>query len=811
MVGGDMSTVDNYRKFLVNKQDYGANNGFKPSFMPSYLFDFQTALCDWAIRKGRGAIFADCGLGKGQPINAKVLTPNGWETISNLKVGDKVISSSGKSANITGVYPKQPQNTYRFYFSDRTSFVVDEDHLHTCRTNNDRQRRNPWRVMSTLELLSCGNLRYGKGGKSRNYDIPIVDDVVFNNKELPIDPYVIGALLGDGCLKYNISLSSSEQEIIEKCKNRLPDGIKLRQASKYDWRIITGQRKTCKGCHPFRQKFKDLGLYNILSHQKFIPQIYLYSSVENRLGLLQGLMDTDGYIAKCGTCQYYTVSNELADNFVELLRSLGGIPTRSIKQTSCNGKKGKPCHVITFSLATHNPFSLSRKAERWNESPRDNGRWIDRIEFEKIQPTICIAVDSPDNSYVTENYIVTHNTVVQLVWAQNVIEKTNKPVLILTPLAVSGQTLEESEKFGIESYRANPNENPTAIQVTNYEKLHYFDSSNYAGIVCDESSILKNFDGTRKSQITEFMRKIPYRLLCTATAAPNDWIELGTSSEALGYLGYTDMLSQFFTNKRQSISSGHGRFNRDKFRLRGWATQGPFWQWVVSWARAARKPSDLGFDDAGFILPPLIETRSKIKANRPPDGMLFELPAVNFHEEREAVRRTIQERCEKAAEKVLANGTSMVWCHLNDESALLKKLIPGSVEIKGSDKDEKKEDAARWFCNGKEENRVLISKPRIFGFGMNFQHCNHMTYFPTHSMEQYYQATRRLWRFGQTKPVTVDLIYTDGGERMMENLARKAKAADEMFNELIQYMNQEIEIKNEYTTQKVEVPQWMSK
>ena len=396
-----------------------------------------------------------------------------------------------------------------------------------------------------------------------------------------------------------------------------------------------------------------------------------------------------------------------------------------------------------------------------------------------------------------------------LVWSQNVIEKTNKPVLLLTPLAVSYQMLDEANKFNIEAIRAQPDKNPTTIQVTNYEQLHKFNANNYGGVVCDESSILKNFDGTRKSEITEFMRKAPYRLLGTATAAPNDWIELGTSSEALGYLGHTDMLSKFFTNKRQSIPFGHERFNRDKWRLRGWASQGPFWQWVVSWARAARKPSDLGFDDNGFILPELIENHTKVKANRLPSGMLFELAAMNFHEEREATRRTIQERCEKAAEKVIENGTSMVWCHLNDESKLLKSLIPNSVEIKGSDKDEKKEEAARWFCHGQEKKRVLISKPRIFGFGMNFQHCNHMTYFPTHSYEQYYQATRRLWRFGQTQPVTIDLIYTDGGERMMENLARKSKAADEMFNDLIQYMNQGMEIKNEYQSQKVSVPEWM--
>lgn len=405
-------------------------------------------------------------------------------------------------------------------------------------------------------------------------------------------------------------------------------------------------------------------------------------------------------------------------------------------------------------------------------------------------------------------------TPMQLVWAQNVVQKTNKPVLILTPLAVTGQTLEEAGKFDIEAHRAMRvwgDGAPTAIHVTNYEKLHYFSADDYGGVVCDESSILKNFDGKRKSEITEFMRLVPYRLLCTATAAPNDWNELGTSSEALGYLGYMDMLTQFFTNKQQSAALMRGRFGRsDKWRLRGHAAGGPFWRWVVSWARAARKPSDLGFDDGDFILPELVETETNVDARTPTPGMLFDMPAVNFHEEREAIRRTIPERCEAAAEKVSENGgISMVWCHLNDESKMLNDLIPDSMQIKGADPDAKKEEAARWFVHGKDERRILISKPTIFGFGLNFQHCHHMTYFPTHSYEQYYQATRRLWRFGQSKPVTVHLVYTDGGERILANLRRKSEQADRMFEDLVNYMDEELNVENVYTEREIEVPQWM--
>jgi len=399
-------------------------------------------------------------------------------------------------------------------------------------------------------------------------------------------------------------------------------------------------------------------------------------------------------------------------------------------------------------------------------------------------------------------------TPMQLVWAENIMRKTNKPVLILTPLAVSGQTLEEAQKFDIEAQRATIGLNPKTIQVANYEKLHHFEATDYAGVVCDESSILKNFQGRRKAAITEFMRRIPYRLLCTATAAPNDWVELGTSSEALGYLGHMDMLTKFFTNKNNSAAVMRGRFAQDGWRLKGHAAE-PFWRWVSSWARAARSPSDLGFDDDGFILPALNEKHTLVKASKPTPGMLFDLAAVTFREEREATRRTIDDRCETAAAMVAQHYISMVWCHLNDESKTLHRMIPNSVEVTGSDSDEQKEEAARWFVHGTEQKRVLISKPRIFGFGLNFQHAAHMTYFPTHSYEQYYQATRRLWRFGQERPVMVDLIYTDGGKRMMQNLARKAEGADQMFSDLVKYMDQSMTVKTEYNQVDVEVPKWM--
>lgn len=399
-------------------------------------------------------------------------------------------------------------------------------------------------------------------------------------------------------------------------------------------------------------------------------------------------------------------------------------------------------------------------------------------------------------------------TFIQLVWGQNIVEKTNRPVLILTPLAVSYQTVKEAEKLGVEvGSRREGIEPGDRIAIANYERLHYFDPSDFEAVVCDESSILKNYDGATRKAITDFMRKVPYRLLCTATAAPNDYIELGTSSEALGEMGATDMINQFF-KKVEKTYTRRDEHRGGVYRFRGYAER-PFWRWVCSWARSLRRPSDLGFDDSGFILPPLNINHHEVEASRPPDGMLFDLPARNFREEREAVRRTIKERCEKAATIINSHERpAIAWCHLNDESSLLRELIPNSVEVRGSDSSDEKEEKILAFTRG--EIRVMVTKPRIAAFGMNWQHCADQTYFPSHSYEQYYQAVRRSWRFGQARAVNVDIISTNGQVIIFENLRRKAEAADRMFDMLVEYMQDELKIKrDDKYTKPEEVPAWL--
>jgi len=399
-------------------------------------------------------------------------------------------------------------------------------------------------------------------------------------------------------------------------------------------------------------------------------------------------------------------------------------------------------------------------------------------------------------------------TVQELTWAQNVVLHTNGNVLIAAPLAVAQQIAREASKFGIEVRLSRDGTVHRGITVTNYEKLHMFNPSDFGGVVCDESSVLKSFAGARKTEITAFMRKVPYRLLQTATAAPNDFIELGTSSEALGYLGYMDMLNKFFKNDLNNSAQGRMAGEVVKWRLKGHAEQ-PFWRWVCSWARAIRRPSDIGYSDSAFVLPALREIEHIVDARTLADGMLFAMPAHGLKEQREEKRRTIQERCEQAAAMVNHTGQpAIVWCQLNDEGNILERLIPDAVQVSGSDSDDAKEARLESFAEGR--SRVLITKPKIGAWGLNFQHCNHTVYFPSHSFEQYYQAVRRCWRFGQKREVTVDIVATEGESGVMKNLQRKAGQADAMFSNLVAEMNHATAINRKNNmTNNLELPKWL--
>jgi hypothetical protein len=394
-----------------------------------------------------------------------------------------------------------------------------------------------------------------------------------------------------------------------------------------------------------------------------------------------------------------------------------------------------------------------------------------------------------------------------LVWAENVVRHTNRPVLCVTTLGDSDQAIREAGKFQVEAIRSKDGKFPPGarVVVTNYERLHHFDPSRFAGCVANESSILKNFKGRRKAIITEFMRTLPYRLLCTATPSPNDYIELGTSSEALGELGFQDMLTRFFVKHLAArYTTGWGR---EQYRMKGHAVQ-DFWRWVCSWAVACRRPEDLGFDGAAFRLPELVMREHLVHATTKRPGCLFDMPATNMEEEREELRRTVRERCRKVAELVSHDRPALAWCYLNEEGKLLARLIPGAVEVSGADSDDAKEEKFEAFVRG--QIRCLVSKPKICGFGLNWQHCAHMAFFPSHSWEMWHQAIHRCWRFGQQNPVTVDTVATEGTEGVLKNLQHKEAKVDRMMTKLVELMNAASGIKRTpYEGPTTRIPQWL--
>lgn len=381
-------------------------------------------------------------------------------------------------------------------------------------------------------------------------------------------------------------------------------------------------------------------------------------------------------------------------------------------------------------------------------------------------------------------------TLIQLSIANNIIKHTNKKVLILTPLAVAFQFILEAEKLGIDDIEYSKDGRHTKkIVICNYERLHYFNDKDFVGVILDESSILKNFDGKIKNQITSFIKKIPYRFLSTATPSPNDFIELGTSSEALGYMGYMDMLTKFFKTNQNSVDSNNRNIG-EKFYLKPHAEK-DFFAWVNQWSIMVKMPSDLGFSNERYILPKLIvnkhivENQSMFDTNG--QFSMFVPIAKSMTEVRLEQKQTEEKRCIKAVE-LAKDKTSVYWCNTNQESTYLKNMDLEAVEIIGSQSIDKKEEILMAFANG--EIKRLITKAKMTSMGLNWQHCNHTVFFPTWSYEQYYQAIRRFWRFGQKKDVICDMVISDGQTRVLETLQQKTQKAIELYENLTKNVNQ---------------------
>lgn len=436
-----------------------------------------------------------------------------------------------------------------------------------------------------------------------------------------------------------------------------------------------------------------------------------------------------------------------------------------------------------------------------------NPIWIPDCAFEFQQAIICKAVKKGRIGIFADTGL--GKTLIQLVIAENVIRHTNKRVLILTPLAVAFQFINEATRINIDDIAHSKDGSLTKkITVCNYERLHLLNPDDFVCVMLDESSILKNFEGKTRDAIIAFVKKVPYRFLSTATPSPNDFIELGNSSEALGYMGYMDMLTKFFKSNQGSADSNNRNIG-EKFYLKPHAER-DFFAWVNQWSVMIKKPSDLGFSDEGFNLPAL-HVNNHITFNQKAwniDGQqsLFAMPAARLTEVREEQKLTVNERCENAIN--LAKGkTSVYWCNLNDESARLKELDSDAVEILGGMSIDKKEDILISFAKG--EIKRIITKAKMTSMGLNWQHCNHTVFFPTYSYEQYYQAIRRFWRFGQKFEVTCDMVISDGQERVMQALEQKTQKAIELYGSLVAAANRDFSFTAKEFNQTAKLPEFI--
>lgn len=400
-------------------------------------------------------------------------------------------------------------------------------------------------------------------------------------------------------------------------------------------------------------------------------------------------------------------------------------------------------------------------------------------------------------------------TLIQIAIAENVIRHTNKRVLILTPLAVAFQFINEANRVGVFDIGHSKDGTLThKITVCNYERLHLLNPDDFVCVMLDESSILKNFAGKIRDQIVAFIKRVPYRFLSTATPSPNDFIELGNSSEALGHLGYMDMLGRFFKSTQNDVDSNNRNIG-NKFRLLAHAEK-DFFAWVNQWSIMVKRPSDLGFDDAGYELPALNVNQHIVTNQRQwcvdNQNSLFVMPARTMSEVREEQKNTVAERCEKAVQ--LASGkTSVYWCNLNEESELLSNLDKDAVEIIGGMSIDQKEEILVSFAKGEIDR--LITKAKMTSMGLNWQHCNHTVFFPTWSYEQYYQAIRRFWRFGQKQEVTCDMVISEGQERVLEALEQKTQKAIELYGNLVKNANQDFSFAPAKNSKPFQLPEFI--
>lgn len=401
----------------------------------------------------------------------------------------------------------------------------------------------------------------------------------------------------------------------------------------------------------------------------------------------------------------------------------------------------------------------------------------------------------------------------QLEWADKVRNHTQGRVLVLAPLAVARQTENEAKKWGIDGVHAvkDNEDRGNIVYVTNYDKLHKFNPDDFSGIVLDESSIIKNVDGKTRTTIIDQFKNTPWKLAATATPSPNDFMELGNHSEFLNAMTQHEMLATFFL---------HDGGSTQNWRLKGHA-EDEFWRWVASWAVLIKHPRDLGYNDDGYDLPPVNKHQITVKTSHDPEdtGMLFHVEASSLQDRIRARKDTISDRVNAAIDVVKSNPNEpwLIWCGLNDEADMMQSGIQDAIQVSGSNKEDEKEDRLLGFSSGKY--RILVTKPKIAGMGMNWQHCSNMVFVGLNdSFEQMYQAIRRCWRFGQEKEVNVYIVASDREGAVVKNVARKEgealRMADNMLKHMIDIQRENISAASRNVDkyrgiEKMKLPEWV--
>ncbi len=742
-----------YQEFLRRKSQIGGMSGFEPLWMPEFLKPFQKFAVDKGIRKGKHSLFEDCVAGE-----TLVATSEGPQRIDALAAYGMPVSvwcqtptglrlAYASAPWINGVAP-----LYELSFVSGRSLIATAWH----------------RLFSSVGWMRVEDLLIG------DRILAFSPSPLASNSE-PVQSVLCGG--GQHCCRRLPGCS-------DRCSacSCLCDG-RLRQQSGSGRELLPSP--VCA-----------------LGHSHRCPTAGRPSIAHSALQAANAVAGVEFRLPSFGpSCSHESIHT-----------------SRLALEGTIQEKRVRGFHPSAIQLSAADLF------ETWH---------LSELEFDTLAAVNYIRtgpfydIEVPGFSNYLANGLVSHNcglgkTPQLLVWSENIVRKTNKPVLVLTPLAVSLQTVAEANKFGIEAHRSTDGKPMPNITVANYERMGKFNPDDYSGVVADESSIIKHWTGATQKLVTRFLSKLHYRLLCTATPAPNDFIELGTASEALGELTYTDMLHTFFRQvsdgekKKRATVDDIIHSKRLSWRviqsMGQWALKShafePFWKWVATWSTACRKPSDLGdFDDTDFVLPALNRRDHLVTPRTPPDGWLFTVPAFGLNQERAERRRTLDERSELAAELTKDSDSAVVWCHLNSEGDCLEKTIPGAVQVKGSQSLEEKEELIFAFLKG--EARVLVTKAKIAGLGLNMQHCNHVVTFVDHSYEKFYQCVRRCWRFGQKRPVTLDVIATEGEVNVKKNMDRKERLASTMFDSIIRFMNEALTVKPNSHTMTVEVPTWL--